>query len=81
MSMLIGEFLKERNVMMRGLAHPVIFEEGDSSIVPLAMGGGMPGVRATLEKYGAVEVTPSSLFQVGYNLIHATCNDHLYSSV
>lgn len=58
MAFLIREFLVERNTWIRGLAHPGIFDVES----PLAD----DNTRDLFVKYGAVEVSPKSIFQV-YN--------------
>eukprot|EP01041_Mallomonas_annulata_P009122 gene9122-18894_t len=55
MSFLIREFLRVKQTMVRGLAHPIIFDD--------SMGEEMKQMRDFLQKFGAVQVSPSSLFQ------------------
>ena len=51
---IVREFILQKNTLVRGLAHPMVFNDRDAN----------PLMASTLKKYGAVEVSPSSIFEV-----------------
>ena len=55
------EFILQKNTLVRGLAHPMVFNDRDAN----------PLMASTLKKYGAVEVSPSSIFEVSRFLLIA----------
>ena len=72
--LIIKEFLDEKHTMVRGLAHPVIFEgENILSVDSLAKNSRQQNVSQIsdfMTKFGAVKVSPSSLLQVWDNHTH-----------
>ena len=51
---IIREFINSKSTLVRGLAHPMVFNDRDSN----------PLMAPTLKKYGAVEVSPTAIFEV-----------------
>jgi pimeloyl-ACP methyl ester carboxylesterase len=51
---IIREFINTKSTLVRGLAHPMVFNDRDSN----------PLMAPTLKKYGAVEVSPTAIFEV-----------------
>ena len=74
---LLEEFLKERRTMLRGLAHPFLMTyKGPTQTT---MGVDVQQVGDTFRKFGAVTVSPSSLFQVvRYKILyeHYSCDNN-----
>jgi len=60
--LIIREFLKDKNTMVRGLTHPMIFEENPPYATPGQQN--MSVVRDFLNKFGAVKVSPASLLEL-----------------
>jgi hypothetical protein len=63
---LISEFLKTKNTLVRGLAHPIIFADDDKNVDG--------SFKTLMKKFGAVKVSPSSYYQVSYCNINITMN-------
>ena len=51
---IIREFILQKNTLVRGLAHPLVFNDKDSN----------PLMAKTLKQFGAVEVSPAHIFEV-----------------
>jgi hypothetical protein len=51
---IIREFVNKKSTLLRGLGHPMIFDDRISN----------PFTAGILKKYGAVEVTPGNIFEV-----------------
>jgi len=82
MSLMITEFLQQTNTLVRGLAHPLIFmnsnttksadsvefAEGNEAIGRRSQRKMDPVVTDVFEKFGAVEVSPGSLFKVSFHV-------------
>ena len=62
---IVHEFLVRRRVLIRGLAHPVLFAafDGSSEEAPRPNDGGMFST-SNVQKFGAVEVSPASIFEL-----------------
>ena len=62
LAIIIKEFLDSKDELVRGLAHPVLFTDTDSS----ARSGGMgdPNVRELFQTFGAVKVSPKAIFEL-----------------
>merc|ERR1711865_1262881 len=76
LSLIIAELLEEREMAVRGLAHPVIFETVNGADGSDGGGGGgsggqastfpppLPGTLSTFERFGAVKVTPRNYYRL-----------------
>jgi pimeloyl-ACP methyl ester carboxylesterase len=53
---IIREFINKKDTLVRGLAHPLVFNDRGGQQVPI-MG-------PTLKKFGAVEVSPAAIFEL-----------------
>ena len=51
---IIREFILQKNTLVRGLAHPLVFNDKDAN----------PLMAKTLKQFGAVEVSPANIFEV-----------------
>jgi pimeloyl-ACP methyl ester carboxylesterase len=51
---IIREFINKKDTLVRGLAHPLVFNDRDS----------IPFLAPTLKKFGAVEVSPAAIFEL-----------------
>ena len=51
---IIREFINSKNTLVRGLSHPMVYNDRDSN----------PFMTSTFKKYGAVEVSPAAIFGV-----------------
>jgi 1-acyl-sn-glycerol-3-phosphate acyltransferase len=51
---IIREFINKKDTLVRGLAHPLVFNDRDS----------IPFMAPTLKKFGAVEVSPAAIFEL-----------------
>ena len=51
---IIREFINSKNTLVRGLSHPMVYNDRDSN----------PFMSSTFKKYGAVEVSPAAIFGV-----------------
>lgn len=51
---IIREFIISKNTLVRGLSHPMVYNDRDSN----------PFMSSTFKKYGAVEVSPAAIFGV-----------------
>jgi len=61
LSMIIAEILEQRNIHVRGLAHPLIFQEGGD----FAGGGSLSGdYEGLFKRMGAVMVTPRNYYRL-----------------
>jgi len=66
LGMIISELLIERNLPVRGLAHPVIFASGENGGGRGFGGGESPNgsPRSQFETFGAVKVTPKNYYRL-----------------
>jgi pimeloyl-ACP methyl ester carboxylesterase len=64
--LLIREFILKRNVLVRGLGHPMLFgdEKPDVPLLPNSLNGQPLFTPELFHKYGAVEVSPSFIYQL-----------------
>lgn len=56
---IVREFIREKQLLIRGLAHPVVFQESED-----VSSNGNSAMRQMFEKFGAVKVSPSSYYEV-----------------
>lgn len=56
MALIIREFVRDKNVLLRGLAHPVLF---NTTRAP-----SMSALGDILQTFGAVEVSPMNYYQL-----------------
>jgi len=70
LGLIVREFLKERQTLIRGLAHPMIFQsstttgQGEGQEAVPTMTGGGPGMRNLFQRFGAVEVNPMNYYEL-----------------
>ena len=66
--MLLGQMLEDRNILARGLAHPVTFMSGSSELrgrVPgLLQDNGQNQFTSDFQDFGAVPVTPRNFYRL-----------------
>ena len=72
MALIVRQFISEKNTLIRGLAHPFIFRDQRNN-----------DMRDLFTKFGAVEVSSNSIFQVRllkltFYYIHITIIVHLF---
>lgn len=53
---IIREFINKKDTLVRGLAHPLVFNDRGGQQVPI--------IGPTLKKFGAVEVSPAAIFEL-----------------
>jgi len=59
---IVRQFIREKNTLVRGLAHPAIFRDGAiGSKEENAQSGSLKNL---FKKFGAVEVSPGSIYEV-----------------
>lgn len=59
LSFLVGQFLVEKSCLIRGLAHPFIFQSGNAS-----SSRDRSGMMETFQQFGAVPVTPMAYYEL-----------------